>query len=66
MDTLVITEFAVAHVTMVLDDFAYMLGRQVLQKESNFRVIYVAQHTHLFPHVDVATFAFLAVPLLLH
>ena len=33
MDILVITEFAVAHVTMVLHDFAYMLGKQVLQKE---------------------------------
>ena len=30
MDTFVVTEFAVAHVTMILDDFAYMLGRQVL------------------------------------
>ena len=36
MDMLVIREFAVAHVTMVLDDFAYMLRRHVLQKESNF------------------------------
>ena len=33
MDTLVVTEFAVADITMVLNDFAYMLGRQVLQKE---------------------------------
>ena len=33
MDMLVVTEFAVADITMVLNDFAYMLGRQVLQKE---------------------------------
>ena len=33
MDTLVITEFAVADITMALNDFAYMLRRQVLQKE---------------------------------
>ena len=49
LDTLVIMEFVVAHVTMVLDDFAYMLGGQVLQKESNFRVIYVTQHIPVSP-----------------
>ena len=49
LDTLVIMEFAVAHVTMVLDDFVYMLGGQVLQKESNFRVIYVTQHIPVSP-----------------
>ena len=49
MDMLVITEFAVAHVTMVLHDFAYMLGKQVLQKEWNLRVVYVTQYTPVSP-----------------
>jgi hypothetical protein len=31
MNTFVVSELPVAHVTVILDDFAYMLGRKILK-----------------------------------
>ena len=39
MNTFVVSEFPVAHVTVILDDFAYMLGRKILKTYQNLRAI---------------------------
>jgi hypothetical protein len=66
MYTLVIPKFAVAHVTVILDNFPNMLGRQILLQHQNRSIVTIDSLAHLLAHINKASFLLLPVPLLLH
>ena len=65
MNTLVISEFAIAHIAMILDDFVSMLRRQILREMSVREEIH-KNRTNLLPHINVPSFSFLSIALLLY
>jgi ubiquinone/menaquinone biosynthesis C-methylase UbiE len=67
MNTLVISELAVTHVSVVLDDFSDMLRREILHIcEYSGTVGYNVCAAHLLAHIDVASFTFLTISFSLH
>src|SRR6266481_9990973 len=66
MYAFVISELAVAHITVILDDFTNMFGRQILVRYQNPSVTTIDSPTHLFAHINKTTFSLLPVSLLLH
>ena len=57
MYTFVVAELAVAHVTVVLDDFADVLGRQILNNSEYCRVKQCPRHAPACPYQRTPLFA---------
>ena len=66
MYTLVVPKLAVAHVTVILDNFPNMLRRQILLQYQNPSMVPIDSLAHLLAHINKASFSLLPVPLLLH